>query len=266
MSLTRTPLAMVEAPDALTDQKVVFDGQRFVTRDLKSLSGNTVVSGVEYDPETGVLNIEQTDENGQTGVISISGFMTQGNIGIGATGPTGPKGAQGEQGRNGKDGRPGIAGCVGPKGDTGQIGPTGPVGPTGPTGLSGPTGPTGPAGPSGAGGRDAPEPVFVNDGGQVREQLGKRVLTYGRVTDTGSKTVMRVIFKQSFIDNSPRALFVEFADPSSPVAAIAKKTLTRGYFEMTVDPAKLPLDSNGSPLPATGWDFWYFVLGESTVT
>lgn len=267
MSLTRTPLAMVEAQNAIADQKVVFDGQRLVMRNLESLTGNTIVSGCEYDPETGILNIEQTDDEGNTGVISVSGFMTNGNIGVGPTGPTGPKGNPGDPGRNGKDGRPGIAGCVGPKGDTGQIGPTGPVGPTGPAGTAGPTGPTGPKGETGAAGRDGPEPEFSVDANMVKEKLGKRILYYGRIVDTTPKTVLRILFKEAFTDSSQRSLQITFADPSgSNVAGVAKYTLTKGYFELTVDPAKLPKDSNGQPLPATGWDFWYTVIGEGTVT
>lgn len=262
--LTRTPLAMLDAPNAQVDQKVVYDGQRLVTRDLTSLSGNSTVTGCVYDPETGVLNIEQTDEFNNTSVISVSGFATTSNIGVGPTGPTGPRGAQGDPGRNGKDGRPGIAGCVGPKGDAGQIGPTGPVGPTGPTGLSGPTGPTGPAGPAGGAGRDAPEPVFAVENNQVREKLGKRILYYGRVTDNSPKLAIRTLFKESFTDSSQRALLIEFVDPAnSNVANICKKNLTKGYFEVTVDAADLVTTSG--TLPATGWDFWYFVIGETTV-
>lgn len=266
--LTRTPLSMVEAKEALPDEKVVFDGQRLVTRKLTSLTGNTRVTGCEYDPETGILNIEQTDELGAIGVLSVSGFMTTGNIGIGPTGPTGPKGNAGDKGRNGKDGRPGIAGCVGPKGDAGQIGPTGPVGPTGPTGVAGPTGPTGPTGPAGDAGRDAPEPEFSQDSatGMMKEKMGKRILYYGRVIDTGAKTVLRVLFKEAFTDSSQRALMIEPSDPSSNVfKAGVKKNLTKGYFELTVNPGDLATDGSGTPVPATGWDFWYFVIGEGTV-
>ena len=270
MSLTRTPLAMVEAPGATLDQKVVFDGERLVTRNLTSLTGNTRVTGCEYDPETGVLNLEQTDEAGNTAVISVSGFMTNGNIGVGPTGPTGPKGNDGDKGRNGKDGRPGIAGCVGPKGDTGQIGPTGPVGPTGPTGVAGPTGPTGPTGPAGTSGRDAPEPEFSIDSSNqmMKEKMGKRILYYGRIVDTGAKVALRVLFKEAFTDSSQRALMIEFANPKNSNVAIAgvKKNLTKGYFELTVSPSDLPTDGTGAPVPATGWDFWYFVIGEGTVT
>lgn len=266
MSLTRTPLQMIDPEDAQLDQKVVFDGSKLVMRTLESLSGNTIVSAVNYDPETGTMVLLQRDEDGATSAITVSGFMTPGNIGRGATGPTGPKGEQGNPGRNGKDGRPGIAGCVGPKGDTGQIGPTGPVGPTGPTGVAGPTGPTGPVGPAGTSGRDAPEPEFVSESGQTREVLGKRLLCYGRVSQTTAATVKRVLFKKSFTDNGDRALLVLFADPTAPVASIAKSTLTKGYFELTVATADLPKDANGTAVPATGWDFWYFVIGDTVVT
>jgi hypothetical protein len=259
---------MVEASGARLDQKVVFDGQRLVTRDLVSLTGNTQITACEYDPETGVLTIEQTDEEGTTSVISVSGFMTLGNIGVGPTGPTGPRGNDGNPGRAGKDGRPGIAGCVGPKGDTGAIGPTGPVGPTGPAGVAGPTGPTGPTGPAGAAGRDAPEPEFSVDSSNqmVKEKLGKKIMYHGRFTDTGTKTVVRLLFKEPFTDSSQRSAHITFVDPAaSNVAAIVKKTLTKSYLELTIDPAKLPKDSGGNALPATGWDFWYQVIGEGTV-
>ncbi len=112
--LTRTPLSMVEAQNAKTDQKVVFDGKRLTTRDLNSLSGNTIVSAAKYDTETGIFVIEQTDEAGITNVITVSGFMTSGNIGRGPTGPTGPRGEAGEKGKDGKDGRAGSQGCAGP--------------------------------------------------------------------------------------------------------------------------------------------------------
>lgn len=264
--LTRTPLSMLTAPGATLDQKVVYDGQRLTTRTLDSLTGNTIVSGVDYDQETGVLNLEQTDEHGATSVISVSGFTTPSNIGVGPTGPTGPRGNHGDPGRNGKDGRPGKAGCIGPKGDTGQIGPTGPVGPTGPNGVAGPTGPTGPQGLIGLAGRDAPEPVFETESNQAREKLGKRILYYGRVVDTGVKLALRVLFKESFTDNSQRALMIEFVDPAnSNVASICKKNLAKGYFELTVDSSKLAKDAQGAAVPATGWDFWYYVIGETTV-
>lgn len=265
--LTRTPLSMVEAQNAKTDQKVIFDGKRLTTRDLNSLTGNTIVSAAKYDTETGIFVIEQTDEAGITNVITVSGFMTSGNIGRGPTGPTGPRGEAGEKGKDGKDGRAGSQGCAGPKGDTGAIGPTGPMGPTGPGGVAGPTGPTGPRGETGPAGRDAPEGNYTVTDGQAIDILGKRVLITGHVNSSEPSLAKRVLFKKTLDNSTNLSAFLQFVEPNSPIAGKVKiSDVTRGYLELSVDPNLLQKDATGNPVPATGWNFYYLIFGEVTVS
>lgn len=251
MALTKIPLDMLDPGDANQDEHVVFTGSEYDTQDF-STNPDIHVTGAEYDAETGVLALTKSDAS----TINITGFMTPANIGIGPQGPRGPKGDPGKSGRNGRDGIQGPSGCQGPKGDYGPVGPTGPEGPQGPVGPTGPDGPAGPDGPQGPAGVDGASPIFFSSLGNAYEKISAgRTLQWGRFSDASATTVQQVVFPISF-DNACHAVFMEWVDPAnSNVAYNTRITLlAQGYFET---------QSYGiAAASSTGWDFYWFALGE----
>lgn len=249
--LTKIPLDMLAPGDANTDEHIVFDGSTYDTQDFV-VNPDVHVVGATYDDTTGTLTLELSSG----AFLNVSGFMTPANIGVGPAGPRGPKGNTGKPGRNGRDGIQGPAGCQGPKGDYGPIGPEGPQGPAGPAGPTGPTGPTGPSGPQGPAGIDGASPLFFSSSGNSYEKIsGGRTMQWGRFTDANATTVQSVLFPGAF-DVQCQAVFVEWVDPSnSNVANNTKITLlAQGYFE---------IQSYGiSAGSATGWDFYWYAIGE----
>lgn len=140
MSLTRTPLAMLDAKGQPSSD-VRFNGKEVVVENLEDNGQRGIVSG-HYDDASGTVTL--TLQSGEK--LSITGFITASSVGKGPTGPTGPRGEQGINGIEGRDGDQGATGCQGPPGTPGRqgvIGPTGPAGAVGPRGETGPTGPRG---------------------------------------------------------------------------------------------------------------------------
>ena len=143
MGLTRTPLTMLDARGT-PNSDVRFDGEN-ITLSADENPNNLGVTGGNFDDATGTLTLNLANGNS----LSISGFMTLGNIGVGPAGPQGLSGSDGTDGLFGTDGESGITGCAGPAGAQGLQGPQGVPGLRGATGPAGPTGPTGPAGAAG---------------------------------------------------------------------------------------------------------------------
>ena len=249
--LTKIPLDMIAPGDANPDETVVFNGVAFDTQD-NTINPDDYLVSADYDSEIGIITFTMNSGN----TLNVSGFMTPSNIGVGPVGPRGPKGDSGKPGRNGRDGSAGTAGCQGPKGDYGPIGPAGPEGPQGPVGPTGPTGPQGLDGPQGPAGVDGASPIYFSSGSQAYEKVsGGRTMQWGRYTSGDATTVQTVLFPTAF-DVQCKAVFMMFVDPSnSNVAYNTKITLlAQGYFET---------QSYGlAAASATGWDFYWFAIGE----
>lgn len=269
MALTRTPLDMLDAGDnAVANDKLIFNGSEVEAQSVGNTTDELFVHDGSYDAGTGVLSLFLADGNGNTvNVINIAGFMTPANIGIGKTGATGPKGPAGQNGRNGIDGKPGEQGCQGPKGDRGPQGVTGPAGPTGPIGPQGPTGPEGGLGPTGPAGANGETPVLITGTNSSYESLSAgRIMSWGRFTDTTPGQFKRVIFPEAFTDNSPKAIILQWVNPTSNVAnKVYISDFTDGYCEFGVSQSLLATEPDGSggtqPVAMTGWDFYWIALG-----
>lgn len=106
--------------------------------DDDTLSGN-------YDRLSGVLVLNIPN----VGKLSISGFTTVNDIGLGPIGEGGEDGRDGLDGLSGSDGGRGADGCPGARGNDGTPGKQGVRGSRGSIGPTGNTGPTGPAGADG---------------------------------------------------------------------------------------------------------------------
>lgn len=143
MALTKTPLTMLDAK-GIPGSDVRFDGEKVVLNPEENPNNLGVVGG-NFDDANGKLTLSLA--NGTE--LVVSGFMTQGNIGVGVAGAQGLSGADGTDGLLGADGFTGFTGCAGPAGAQGAQGPQGPAGPRGFTGPKGPTGPQGDAGQDG---------------------------------------------------------------------------------------------------------------------
>lgn len=261
--LTKIPLSMLDPGPGDADDRVTYNGDELELQD-PGLETDDDITGGEYDPETGTLRLMRQNQS----VLLITGFLTRHSIGVGPTGPTGPQGKGGSNGRDGKDGRPGAVGCSGPKGDEGPIGPTGPTGPRGTIGLTGNMGPTGPTGPTGPGGLDGKSPILGGEdttGFERFETLS--IKCWGRFTSTEATLFQRVVFPQAFITDKPRSAFLQFVDPSSNVKnAVRINKINKENMELSAVSELLPQESDGEggtrPVAATGWDFYWFVIGE----
>lgn len=128
---------------------VEFDGKEVMVGEVLTENnpdiGDANISNAQYDQINGVLVLTFT--NGY--MLNVSGFMTEGNIGVGPPGPQGLPGAPGVDGLQGRDGEKGSTGDQGPAGPVGPVGPTGPTGPRGEPGVPGTDGATGPKGDPG---------------------------------------------------------------------------------------------------------------------
>jgi hypothetical protein len=143
MSLTKTPLDMLEAKGT-PGSDVRYTGSEVIVEPDEDINNLGVASGF-FDDSSGTLVIKLV--NGQT--LNITGFMTQGNIGVGEAGSQGIGGTSGTDGLLGEDGLQGPSGCAGPPGTPGATGTPGSMGPQGPEGPQGPTGDLGPEGEPG---------------------------------------------------------------------------------------------------------------------
>lgn len=265
--LTRVPLNMLDAgATARPNDEVVYNGQEVETQNPRDPSVVDIhIQSGKFDPETGILTLTQTDDT----VLNIGGFMTVHNIGIGPRGATGPRGTPGSPGRNGKDGRPGVPGCTGPKGDIGPMGNPGPPGPTGPRGIPGEAGATGPTGPTGPAGVDGERPVYVSGANASYETItGGRVMQWGRYTAVDPAEFRTLLFPEAFTQEAkPKAIFLQWVNPASNVANKVRLTeFTLGKATLAVNVSMLAQEPDGAggtrPVPMTGWDFYWFAIGE----
>lgn len=260
--LTRTPLSMVSAFGKKADA-VRFNGNELELQPDSDIGSGKSIIGGDFDPDAGVLTILLADGTS----LILRNFLTTRNIGVGPTGPTGPSGKPGSNGRNGKDGAKGDAGCAGPKGDAGPQGPTGPAGQSGGIGLQGATGPTGPKGPTGPAGTDGKSALVGILSSAAYEKFENSSLkAWGRFTDPTAGLVKKIVFPEAFTTDQPRALFLQPVDPTSPVAfAVGVNKINRGNAELQVDQSRLPTQPDGAGgttrAAATGWDFFWFVIG-----
>lgn len=260
--LTLVPLGLIDPKNGQVNDEVRYNGDILELQNPNEQVTALDIADGSYDIETGILRLTRSDSS----VLLIRGFPTNANIGRGPTGPTGPQGKPGSNGRNGKDGTKGDPGCAGVKGDPGPAGATGPAGPTG-AGAPGPTGPTGPTGATGPAGADGKMPVFGMGETNGFEQFNKETLKlWGRFTSSAEAGFQRVIFPEAFTTDGPRAMFLQFIDPSSNVAgAVRVDKINRGNAELSVVESMMPkvADGNGGTksAPKTGWDFYYFVIG-----
>lgn len=142
--LTKVPLSMLSGRGQ-PNSDVRFDGRDVVVVGETQDAADFGVDGGNYDATTGTLTL--TLRNGAT--LTLQGFTTVNDVGVGQAGPTGPAGRDGKDGQNGRDGDQGPVGCAGPAGKRGREGPRGYMGLPGATGPAGPTGPTGPDGKDG---------------------------------------------------------------------------------------------------------------------
>lgn len=110
---------------------------------VKEIS-NDVLDG-NFDRLTGTLVINIPN----IGKVSIPGFTTVNDIGLGPIGEGGEDGRDGLDGLSGTDGGRGSDGCPGPRGNEGLPGRQGVRGSRGNLGPTGPTGATGPSGSDG---------------------------------------------------------------------------------------------------------------------
>lgn len=143
MSLTRTPLSMLEAKGE-PNSDVRFTGKEVTTQPDVDIN-NSGLQSAHFNDTSGILTLVLM--NGES--IEISGFMTQGDIGEGPVGPQGISGIDGTDGLLGQDGERGPTGCQGPPGTPGATGPRGEMGPQGPEGPQGPQGDKGDPGEDG---------------------------------------------------------------------------------------------------------------------
>lgn len=269
MSLTRTPLEMLDVGEnASANDKLVYNGSQVEAQSTSNATGDLHISSGRYDSITGILSLDLSNGTDVVNVINIAGFMTPANVGVGSRGATGPKGPAGNNGRNGIDGRPGERGCQGPKGDRGPQGFTGPAGPTGPQGLQGPQGAPGNTGPQGPAGFNGETPTLVTGTVSSYELVKSgKIISWGRFTDATAGEYKRVLFPEAFKDNSPKAIIIQWVNPSSNVANKVRITdFTNGYCEFGVNTSLLATEPNGTggtrPVAATGWDFYWIAVGK----
>lgn len=263
MALTKIPVIMLEAGEgSSTGDKLTVEGTDVVEQP-DSRAQNAVITGGLFDPTSGVLTLNFSDSS----ALTVTGFLTNSNIGVGPEGPPGPAGKPGANGRHGIDGRPGTPGCTGPRGYRGPMGPTGPAGPHGGGGSTGPAGPSGPTGPTGPAGEDGKTPEFGKESDSAFEKYeGSSIKMWGRYTVDDSELFQRVVFPTAFNNDNPRAVILQFVNAGSPVRnAVRISALNRANFELMVNQNLLPKEPDGNgdmqPVAATGWDFYWFVIG-----
>jgi hypothetical protein len=260
--LTRVPLQLIDPGKGFANDQVLFNGQNLELQDPEENTSDAQITAGQYDAETGTLTLTKADRS----VVLIRGLLTKSSVGVGPTGPTGPQGSQGVNGRNGKDGRRGDTGCVGPKGDPGPAGNTGPAGPSGGPGTIGATGPTGPEGKEGKAGRDGKMPTFgVSESGGYELYSQGSLKLWGRFTTADAAIFQRVVFPEAFTTEAQRVVVLQFVDPASPVKnAVRIDKVNKGNMELSVVQSRLPQVADGAggtkAAPATGWDFFWFVI------
>lgn len=257
--LTKVDPSMLDASETEQGSTIVSDGESadFLGQDNADIK---LVSGI-FDTEAGTLSLVMSDDSR----ITVSGFMTSSNMGIGPTGPTGPQGKQGTNGVNGKDGKRGAEGCRGPKGDRGIKGDRGATGPTGPSGDTGPTGPAGDTGPTGPAGVDGKSPSISESETQGYEQFSQQsIKAWGVVRNAADEvlTTVRVDFEKPFTnDDGVRIALLQFVGTSNVKNAVDVSEVDKTGFSVTVNSSQMPTDSGGSPLAKTGWSFNWLVVG-----
>lgn len=263
MALTKIPVNMLEpTQDASSGDHLVTQGTKVVEVPETSTIAPYIIGGT-FDSLAGSLTLNFNDSS----VLSISGFLTNSNIGVGPMGPAGPAGKTGVNGRHGIDGRPGLDGCRGLRGYRGPVGPTGPAGPHGGGGATGPAGPPGPQGEQGPKGEDGKTPIFGTENTSSFEAyVGSSLKMWGHYKVDDSEMFQRIVFPKAFNTDEPRAVIMQFVNPGSPAARAARiSALNKANFELMIDQSLLPTEPDGqggeAPVAASGWDFYWFVIG-----
>lgn len=258
MSLTLVPLDLIDpGVSDIGDVVVNTTGDQLGTVPESTLDDDYITEG-QYDAQTGTLIL--TRRNGA--VLTISGFITNGNIGQGPVGPSGSAGREGAPGINGRDGQTGPRGCPGPKGDLGPPGPTGPIGPIGPPGVAGPFGPQGPQGIQGIQGPPGKGVNYIraaNTAAMTTSDDGP-YFQWGFFNDANAGWTKQILFPTAF-PRSMLSFFVFFQDArNSPVSGfvrVATELSGPGSVTLMVDqPASLP---GGNPV---GWKFYWLAIGD----
>lgn len=266
MSLTRLPISLLQVePNTEADETLVFNGYTVETQPARSSFDDLYIVNGSYDADSGSLTLVRSDNS----LIRIAGFLTPQNIGVGPQGPAGPKGKKGDPGLNGRDGANGIPGCTGPKGDIGPMGPPGADGPRGPRGPSG-TGIPGPTGPMGPPGIDGERPYyFAGPTSSYERIVSGRIMQWGRFTDNTSGDFKQVLFPEAlaYAADKPVTVLINWVNTTGNVANRTRVLdVTNGGFTLAVNTSMLPLEPDGAggsrPVAMTGWDFYWFVVGE----
>lgn len=125
------------------------------TSNIVSYSSDTATNGriaeLSFNKDKGCINLVKQDGS----ILTIDGFLTQNDYGVGPTGPRGDRGKDMPDGWDGEDGKEGCEGCKGLKGSAGEEGMfasdgvDGPQGEAGVDGCEGTQGAQGPVGPAG---------------------------------------------------------------------------------------------------------------------
>ena len=137
----------------------------------RDIVNDGLIQEIAFDKQEGTLHIAKA--NGK--ILSVSGFLTQKDFGVGPTGPRGDKGRDADDGTDGRQGKKGETGCAGPAGAMGaggadgNDGADGDPGGEGDTGCEGTEGPQGPQGPAGLPGFEGSR-GFRGDGCSNAEQ------------------------------------------------------------------------------------------------
>jgi hypothetical protein len=264
--LTTVPLTMVSAgSNAQPNDQVVFNGDKLEPQNPSNSTTDLHVIDARYDPITGILELIRSDNN----IMSISGFMTPGNIGVGPRGATGPQGIPGISGRNGRDGNDGLPGCTGPKGDIGPMGPVGPTGPSGIPGSIGLRGDTGPVGPTGPAGQAGAVPIYITSATSSSERIsGGRVTQWGRFTDATPglmKSVLLPVALTEDVSVKSCSFIMNWINPSNNVAnKVRVESIAGGQVTLAVNESLLATVPDGlggtTTVSPTGWDFYWFLV------
>ena len=127
------------------------DGTSEITYRNRTVTNEGRIKEINFDKETGTLFVVKANKK----LVTVSGFYTQKDFGVGPTGPKGNRGKDADDGNNGRNGKLGVTGCPGPVGPqgapgaAGNDGADGDPGDEGPEGCEGTQGAQGPQGPAG---------------------------------------------------------------------------------------------------------------------
>ncbi len=170
------------------------DGSSTLNYKQRTAENTELTKEIHFDKESGVLSIVKYSGK----IISVSGFLTQKDFGVGPMGPQGDRGKDGPDGDDGEHGKPGEPGCPG------AIGPTGPVGVEGlddGDGEPGDEGDMGADGEEGVQGPMGPEGVFGFEGSRGFRGDGCSEAKAGAPGAAGQAVNTRVVISSAEPDN-----------------------------------------------------------------